>query len=543
MANYLKRRCDTANCTIFIYRPYAEQGGWGVNDDFKQLDSLAKTGVLGKGQFGTVSRCIYRGEQAAIKEAQIDPNATPDANQAAKADFEREALLTQKISSVCDTTHLMRAIDVGRHNGNLAIVSEEATMGALNSILHVNPLPPARHCNYIGQIASGLRSLHEHGILHRDLAARNVLMCEAERLVIGDFGMSREGSDYAMQPGEQHPLRWSSPGSLLSRVSTTHSDLWQFAVTMSEISKRGLTPFLDDNNAEVITAVKSGKFEYSPNDDIRLVQEILYKVCVANEAAQGLVASITDVSVANDKKIAPACFELSPPAQNMLRNWGFDPNALTEVSSTALLSSVENYMVELEQTYKLQTSNDASPLVRSSSSSIVEGDLSDYQSTEGLSKVIEAHFNEPTDEPLPQGNPPTGRARGYAQSSEIQSELNQSKERSWNRTSPSETGSRSEGLLSRPEAPVPSQSDQNSWKSASPSPSVTQSHSEGMLSSTNASEPSTSEAPAATNGKGLQQKMREQQQEAQKRAKQGRGRTNARARQEPPQTPPRKPST
>ena len=77
--------------------------------------------------------------------------------------------------------------------------------------------------------------------VHRDLAARNVLVSDADRCLICDFGMSRgvraeldTGNDayYVMQHDGRLPVRWLAPEamSMERKKFSEASDVWSFAM-------------------------------------------------------------------------------------------------------------------------------------------------------------------------------------------------------------------------------------------------------------------------------------------------------------------------
>lgn len=63
--------------------------------------------------------------------------------------------------------------------------------------------------------AAGMRYLESKFCIHRDLAARNCLVGQESRVMISDFGMSREEQEYIVSDGmKQIPIKWTAPEAL-----------------------------------------------------------------------------------------------------------------------------------------------------------------------------------------------------------------------------------------------------------------------------------------------------------------------------------------
>ena len=100
----------------------------------------------------------------------------------------------------------------------MCIVTEFAKHGALDAYLKAayQELSPAARANMCLDAARGVLHLHRHRLVHRDIAARNFLLNSLGKLMVADFGMSRQ------LPTDQKgdvtkttvgPLRYMSPES------------------------------------------------------------------------------------------------------------------------------------------------------------------------------------------------------------------------------------------------------------------------------------------------------------------------------------------
>ncbi|KAK6042364.1 hypothetical protein COOONC_20132 [Cooperia oncophora] len=92
------------------------------------------------------------------------------------------------------------------------------------------------------QAAWGLEYLHAKNVLHRDIAARNCLYGDNKarlplitrriprslQVKISDFGLTREGTVYQMDPHKRVPIRWLAPETLKMAIYTQKTDVFSF---------------------------------------------------------------------------------------------------------------------------------------------------------------------------------------------------------------------------------------------------------------------------------------------------------------------------
>jgi serine/threonine protein kinase len=98
---------------------------------------------------------------------------------------------------------------------------------------------------YLSQILTGIKYLHERGVLHRDVKGANVLINNRGELKLTDFGLSRplEPGRTVYTPGVY--TRWYRPPELLlgSREYGTSADMWGIGCILAEmLTKRPTFP-------------------------------------------------------------------------------------------------------------------------------------------------------------------------------------------------------------------------------------------------------------------------------------------------------------
>nr|XP_045624829.1 uncharacterized protein LOC123774536 [Procambarus clarkii] len=170
--------------------------------------------------------------------------------------FLKEAALMQNIS--CH--HVVQLLGVVGDYSPVYVVMELMHEGDLKTFLKKRPpnfLTGQKMMEMAVEAADGMAYLAACKLVHRDLAARNCMLNKDLTLKIGDFGLSRNlQSDYYRKEGQGVlPVKWMAPESLQFSVYSTHSDVWSYGVLLWEMATRGVTPYKNRTNDEVIRLV------------------------------------------------------------------------------------------------------------------------------------------------------------------------------------------------------------------------------------------------------------------------------------------------
>ncbi|KAG6896477.1 hypothetical protein C0992_008013 [Termitomyces sp. T32_za158] len=127
------------------------------------------------------------------------------------------------------------------HNGNLCLVSPWMHNGNIREFLKPASRSQRNRIPLISDVASGIKYLHENGVVHGDLKSLNILVTELERACLADFGLSsvRESSGFvglSSRQAEGGTLGFEAPEIVDSESErTTMSDTFAFGLVCFEI--------------------------------------------------------------------------------------------------------------------------------------------------------------------------------------------------------------------------------------------------------------------------------------------------------------------
>ena len=196
---------------------------------------------------------VYRGEgpggAAAIKVIRGD---SLDAD--ARLRFQREAEASARVDRHPNVASVLAADLMDKPPW---IAFELAEGGTLETRLKSGALAPRALDRLAGELASGLRHLHEHGGIHRDLKPANVLFrADAETALIADFGLARlENGDSLTQSGAMLGTPATmAPEQIEGLRPTPACDVWAFGVVLYEAAT-GRRPFRAASTQALLMAI------------------------------------------------------------------------------------------------------------------------------------------------------------------------------------------------------------------------------------------------------------------------------------------------
>ncbi len=146
--------------------------------------------VLGSGGMGTV----YRAHDPVIdRTVAIKVVRTEALESGARAEYLDRFRLEAQAAGRCSHPAIVAVFDVIRVGADPAIVMEFVAGRALSDLLHAGPAARAALpiADLLGQVLEGLGYAHQLGITHRDIKPANIIVTDAGRAKIADFGIAR----------------------------------------------------------------------------------------------------------------------------------------------------------------------------------------------------------------------------------------------------------------------------------------------------------------------------------------------------------------
>jgi eukaryotic-like serine/threonine-protein kinase len=176
--------------------------------------------------------------------------------------FEREAKAVAALSHPA----ILAIFEFGSADGVAYAATELLEGETLRARLARGPLPTRKAIEYAIQMAEGLGTAHERGIVHRDVKPENVFVTKDDRLKILDFGLARQTIIPADDTSSPTLSRHTDPGTILGTAGYMSpeqvrgqpagpaSDIFSFGVVFYEMLT-GRRAFKGDSAAETMNAI------------------------------------------------------------------------------------------------------------------------------------------------------------------------------------------------------------------------------------------------------------------------------------------------
>ncbi len=149
-----------------------------------RLDSYEIIAPLGAGGMGEVYRARDTSLKREVAIKVLPDHWTRDPGRLHR--FELEARATAALNH----PNIVAIFHVGQHDGCPYIVTELLQGETLRDRLRRGPMRPREACDCGIDIARGLATAHDAGVVHRDLKPENLFLTRDGRLEILDFGLA-----------------------------------------------------------------------------------------------------------------------------------------------------------------------------------------------------------------------------------------------------------------------------------------------------------------------------------------------------------------
>ena len=206
--------------------------------------------LLGQGGMGAVYKA-YDTEldrTVAIKLVRPELASNPETMQR----FKQELLLASKISH----KNILRIYDLGDSGGikfiSMAFVEGCDLAGLIES---TGRLALDRALSFTLQLCAAMDAAHREGVVHRDLKPQNILIDQADRLYVSDFGLAKSLAPEAATMTRTGQLlgtpRYMSPEQVEGKEVDHRSDLYSLGLIIFEMFTAEV-PFRGDSALQIM---------------------------------------------------------------------------------------------------------------------------------------------------------------------------------------------------------------------------------------------------------------------------------------------------
>ncbi|KAK9690170.1 hypothetical protein RND81_09G109000 [Saponaria officinalis] len=201
------------------------------DDIMTATDGFSEANLLGHGTYGSVYYGLLHDQAVAIKKM--------------AATKTREFMAEMKVLCKVHHTNLVELLGYAATADDLFVIYEFAQKGSLKNHLHNKghtPLSWIMRVQIALDAARGLEYIHEHTkthYVHRDIKSSNILLDEAFRGKISDFGLSKligtAGDGEVSATRVVGTYGYLAPEYLSNGLATTKSDVYAFGVVLFEM--------------------------------------------------------------------------------------------------------------------------------------------------------------------------------------------------------------------------------------------------------------------------------------------------------------------
>lgn len=222
-----------------------------------------------------IAHHVYLGKKILLKT--LNTQEIPDSTWLER--FKREA----KILARLDHPNIIKILDFGSHAEQFYISFEYFESDNLRTYIRKTHPTTKQKYDIFMQISSGLATAHKTNVIHRDIKPENILINNAEKVKIADFGLAISTDEKLLTQKSSiiGTPAYMSPEQIKGDELTIQSDLFSLGIVGFEIFS-GKNPFVGEDINQTINNILNLKWDKLesylkgiPSDMIIVLQKLL----------------------------------------------------------------------------------------------------------------------------------------------------------------------------------------------------------------------------------------------------------------------------
>ena len=209
------------------------------------------TGTLGVGAMGTVYKAFdpLIKRTLAIKTIRLDIPPQSPQYRAFRERFYQEA----RISGTLSHPNIVTLYDIGEENNVPFLAMEYVDGKTIGALLEEGArFKPERVIGLVSQVAAALDYAHSRGVVHRDIKPANLILHDADRVKVSDFGIAKlADADITHSGTLLGTPSYMSPEQAMGEKLDGRSDIFSLGVVAFEMLS-GQQPFPGANVTSIL---------------------------------------------------------------------------------------------------------------------------------------------------------------------------------------------------------------------------------------------------------------------------------------------------
>jgi len=213
-------------------------------------DKYAMVGEIGRGGMGIVYRAedIKLKRAVALKFLPLKFMGAPEARER----FIREA----QAAAALNHPNICTIYEVAEVDGQPYIAMEFVEGQSLRQKINRGPMAADTAADFAVQVAEGLETAHQRGIIHRDIKSANIMVTGKGQAKIMDFGLAKVAgeSQLTKEVVTIGTAAYMSPEQAQGEDLDMRTDIWSFGVVLYEMLT-GQMPFRGDRESVILHSI------------------------------------------------------------------------------------------------------------------------------------------------------------------------------------------------------------------------------------------------------------------------------------------------